>query len=270
MSGRNSNRGRTVISKVLSIFDAFGPAEPRLTLTEIGHRTGLPLATVHRLCAELVGWGGLERDARGSYRIGMRLWEVGSLTPQRSGLREIAIPFMENLYEATHENVQLAVLADRDALFVEKISGPQSVPIVTRVGGRLPLHATGAGKALLAYGPPALLEAVIARGLPQLTPFTITDPEILRRAMQEVRRNGFAYTRDEMTLGSVSVAAPIFGPDDTAIAAISIVVRSATSDIGRLALAVRTAAVGVSRRVAEVWDGAQPAAREEAHALTRG
>jgi DNA-binding IclR family transcriptional regulator len=265
MSGGNSDPGRTVTSKVLAILDAFGPADPRLTLTELGQRTNLPLATVHRLCAELVEWGGLERDERGAYRIGMRLWEVGSLTPERSGLREIAIPFMENLYEATHENVQLAVLADRDALFVEKISGPQSVPIVTRVGGRLPLHATGAGKALLAYGPPSLLEALIARGLPQLTPFTITDPDVLRRCMDEVRRNGFAFTRDEMTLGSVSVAAPIFGPDDTAIAAISLVVRSATADIGRLALGVRTAAVGVSRRVAEAWDGTWPSPGDDRH-----
>jgi DNA-binding IclR family transcriptional regulator len=263
MSGGTADPGRTVTSKVLAILDAFGPTDPRLTLTELGQRTSLPLATVHRLCAELVDWGGLERDERGAYRIGMRLWEVGSLTPERSGLREIAIPFMENLYEATHENVQLAVLADRDALFVEKISGPQSIPIVTRVGGRLPLHATGAGKALLAYGPPSLLEALIARGLPQLTPFTITDADVLRRCMDEVRRNGFAYTRDEMTLGSVSVAAPIFGPDDTAIAAISLVVRSATADIGRLALAVRTAAAGVSRRVAEAWDGTWPLATDD-------
>ena len=140
------------------------------------------------------------------------------------------MPFMENLYEATHENVQLAVLADCDALFVEKINGPQSVPILTRVGGRLPLHATGVGKALLAYGPPEP-----PRGGDRARPAAAHahSPSPIRTSCavpwQEVRRNGFAYTRDEMTLGSVSVAAPIFGPEDAAVAAISLVVRSATA-----------------------------------------
>ena len=110
----------------------------------------------------------------------MRLWEIGSLAPQRNGLREIAIPFMEDLYEATHENVQLAVLAGREALFVERINGRHSVPTVTRVGGRLPLHATGVGKALLAFAPEPVLEEVIAAGLPALTQSTITDPRALR------------------------------------------------------------------------------------------
>jgi len=255
MSGGNGLAGRTVTSKVLAILDAFGSGDTSLTLSQIGRRTQLPLPTVHRLATELVEWGGLERAARGTYRIGVRLWEIGSLTPQRSSLREIAMPFMEDLYEATHENVQLAVLAGYEALFVEKISGRHSVAIVTRVGGRLPLHATGVGKALLAFSPPDFVEAVIARGLPRLTPSTITDPDVLRGALEDARRAGYAFTRDEMTLGSVSVAAPIFGTGDALVGAMSLVVRAAGADVGRLALPVRTAALGLSRRVAEAWDG---------------
>ena len=181
-------------------------------MTELSRRSGLPVATVHRLVRELVRWGALERDDDGTYRVGVRLWEIGSLAPIRAGLRELAIPYMEDLYEATHENVQLAVLDGLDALFVEKISGRDSTPIVTRVGGRLPLHATGVGKVLLAYAPPWVLDGLLARGLEALTPRTIVDPAELRRNLDEVRRMGFAYTRDEMTIGSVSVGAPGLRP----------------------------------------------------------
>ena len=260
MSGGNSIGRRSVTSKALAILDTFGPGDQQLSLSEIGERTGLPLSTAHRLTTELVRWGGLERASRGTYRVGLRLWEIGSLAPQRSGLRDIAIPFMEDLYEATHENVQLAVLVGHEALFVEKISGRHSVPIVTRVGGRLPLHATGVGKALLAFSPAAVVEAVLADGLTRLTAHTITDAGTLREALEEIRRVGFASTREEMTLGSVSVAAPVFGADGEVVAAISLVVRSQGADIGRLALPVRTAALGLSRRVAESWDGMLPLA----------
>jgi len=258
MSGGNAVGGRTVTSKVLAILDAFALDGTQLSLSEMARQTGLPISTVHRLAAELVSWGGLDRRPGGTYRIGLRLWEIGSLAPQRTGLREIAIPFMEDLYEATHENVQLAVLDGHDALFVEKISGRDSVPIVTRVGGRLPLHATGVGKALLAFAQPAFIDEVIAAGLPQLTPHTIINPVELRLCLEEVRRVGYSHTRDEMTIGSVSIGAPVIGPSGGVVAALSLVVRSRSVDQGRLSVAVRMAALGLSRRVAEAWDGSPP------------
>src|SRR5574340_299537 len=107
VSGGNSDPGRTVTSKVIAILEAVSAGGGRLTLSQISRRSRLPIATVHRLAGELVGWGGLERDAGGAYRIGARLWEIGSLTPNRTGLRELAMPFMEDIYEVTHENVQL-------------------------------------------------------------------------------------------------------------------------------------------------------------------
>lgn len=260
MSGNSSVAGQSVTSKVLAILGVFTAGQSRLTLTELSRRSGLPIATVHRLVGELAGWGALERDDDGTYRVGVRLWEIGSLAPIRAGLRELAIPYMEDLYEATHENVQLAVLDGLDALFVEKISGRDSTPIVTRVGGRLPLHATGVGKVLLAFAPPWVLDGLIARGLEALTPRTIVDPDELRRNLDEVRRLGFAYTRDEMTVGSVSVGSPVYGPNETVVAAMSIVIGSRTTDVARLAPVVRTAARGLSRRLHEAWDGILPTA----------
>jgi DNA-binding IclR family transcriptional regulator len=254
VSGRNGEPGRSVLNKSFAILKALQSAETGLTRAQLSRRTGLPMTTVHRLATELRANGALELTEGGNYRIGPWLWELGTLAAQRVLLREIAIPYMEDLYEATHENVQLAVLDGHDALYLERIHGPRSLPILTRVGGRLPLHATGVGKALLAYAPPEFAEEVIGRGLQRMTPNTITDPELLRRDLAEVRRRGFAVTREEMTLRAVSVAAPIRGPDDEVIAAVSLVVNARGADVSRLAPAVQTVARSLSRRVSERWD----------------
>lgn len=254
--------GRSVTGRVFAILDSFVPGEARLTLTQIARRTGLPIATAHRLVRELVNHGALERGPGRTYGIGIRLWEIGSLAPVRSGLRELAIPFMEDLYEATHGNVQLAVLDGSDALFIDKIGGRSSVQIITRVGGRLPLHATGVGKVLLAHAPASVLDDVLARGLEAHTAATITDPDRLRACLEQVRADGYAWTRDEMTNGAVSVGAPVVGPDGTVVAAISIVVDTQNADIPRLAPLVRTAARGLSRQVTDWWDRTLPSAAD--------
>ncbi|HEY9476768.1 MAG TPA: IclR family transcriptional regulator [Mycobacteriales bacterium] len=259
MAGNSGEPGRSVTSKVLAILGAFSVAHSELTLAQIARRTGLPVPTVHRLARELVAWGGLERLPDGTYRIGLRLWEIGSLAPQQRRIRQIAIPFMEDLYEATHGNIQLAVREGGEALYIEKISGRYAVPIVSRVGGRLPLHATGVGKILLAFAPQEVIDQVLTAGLARLTPKTIVMPGKLLRALAEVRRTGLAFCYEEMTLGSVSVATPIHGPDQSVIAALSIVVHSFPADAQRFAPAVRTAGLGISRQLARM-DSAAPEA----------
>src|SRR3989449_4367990 len=101
--------GRSVTNKVLALLEAFTPEAPELTLSELARRAGVSVSTAHRRAAELVGWGALERGTDGRFHIGLRLWEVASLAPRGLGLREAAMPFLEDLYEVSHENVQLAV-----------------------------------------------------------------------------------------------------------------------------------------------------------------
>jgi DNA-binding IclR family transcriptional regulator len=249
----NSTRtpGRSVTSKVLSVLDAFSAGTPRLSLNEISRNTGLPLSTTYRLVSELVDWGGLERCEGVGYRIGLRLWEVGSLAPRGEGLRDVALPFMQDLYDATRENVHLAVLDGLEALYVEKITGRRSVAAKSRRGGRLPLHATGVGKVLLAHAPPDLFSAVVEAGLKRYTPHTLVAPGLLHRALEEIRRTGVAHSRDELTVGTVAVAAPVFGAQGKVIAALAVVVRSASADLGRLEPAVRCAASSMSRALRE-------------------
>ena len=250
-----------MISKVVSLLDAFGPSSPELSLTQLSQITGLPLSTTYRLAAELVEWGGLERGDGTGYRIGMRMYELGSLAPRAGTLREVALPYMQDLYEATRENVHLAVQDGLEVLYVETIAGRGSVPIRSRRGGRLPLHATGVGKVLLAYAPREMYEEVLAEGLTRYTPYTIATPGHLRRALADVRRTGIAYAREEMSLGSLSVAAPVLDGDGVVVAALAVVVRSGRRDLSRLAPAVRTAAISISRALHERAGIARPLRR---------
>lgn len=250
MAGNNAaSAGRSVTSKVFALLAAFTPAAPERSLTQLAQAAGLPVSTTYRLASELVVRGGLERVPGGGYRIGLRMWEIGLLALRGTPLSAVALPFMQDLYDATRENVHLAVLDGARALYLEKITGRGAVRLVTRRGGRLPLHATGVGKVLLAHAPPELLEQVLAGGLKRYTPSTIVTPEHLRRALAEVRRTGVALSREELTLGTLSVAAPVFGVGGTSDAALSIVVRSARADLRRLGPAVRTAAMGISREL---------------------
>ncbi len=122
---------------------------------------------------------------------------------------------------------------------------------LTRPGRRLPLHATGVGKVLLAYATPEFVDQVVARGLPEMTPHTITDGDTLRKCLVEVRERGYATTRDEMTMGAVSVGAAILAPDERVVGAVSLVVASRGADARSLAIAVRAVASGITRRVGE-------------------
>jgi DNA-binding IclR family transcriptional regulator len=151
-------RGRSVTSKVVSLLDAFQLGDVELSLNELARRTDLPLSTAYRLASELVTWGGLERAEGGGYRVGLRLLEVGSRAPRSAGLNEIVVPFMQDLFVATRQNVHLAVLAGHEALYVERVTGLQSITVKSRRWGRMPLHATGVGKVLLAYADPRDVE----------------------------------------------------------------------------------------------------------------
>ncbi|WP_202638848.1 IclR family transcriptional regulator [Bailinhaonella thermotolerans] len=236
-----------VTRRVLAILAAFTPETPAMPLAEIARRAGLPPATAHRLVAELTRWGALERDERGVYRIGLRLWEVGALAPRGLGLREAAMPFLEDLYEATHENVQLAVLDGLEVVYLERISGRDAVHVFTRVGGRFDACATGVGLALLAHADRELQERAIAAPKLRRTPKTICDPGELRRVLADVRRTGVAISDGQVELVALSVAAPVFGPGDRAVAAVSVVVPSRERAALPLVPAVLAAARGISR-----------------------
>lgn len=237
----------SVTRRVLGILAAFTPGRPAMTLSEISRCCGLPMATAHRLVAELVDWGALERGDDGLYRVGLRLWEVAALAPRGPGLREAALPFLEDLYEATHQNVQLAVLDGTEVVYLERFSGRGAVHVFTRVGGRFPAHATGVGLVLLAHAAPEVQERVIAGPLRRFTDRTIGSGAVLRRVLADVRRTGVAISDGQVELVALSVAAPVYGPGDRVVAAVSVVIPADTGEPHTLVPAVRTTARGISR-----------------------
>jgi DNA-binding IclR family transcriptional regulator len=245
--GALAAHARSAPERLLSVLAAFDHTHAALSLSDISRRAGLTLTTAHRLVGALTEWGALERDPAGVYHVGLRLWEVAALAPRGLALRQAALPFLEDLYEATHENVQLAVRDGSEVVYTEWLSGRSAVGVLVRVGARWPLHVTGVGLALLAHSEAELQEAYCAGPLAAYTSHTITDPTRLRRTLADVRRSGVAVSSRQVTDDALSVAAPVRGPGGAVAAAVSVVVPYADAQVPVLAPAVRLAARGISR-----------------------
>lgn len=246
MSSRASPAPAAVLDRAFAVLGAFGPGHAERTLAELAADAGLPRSTTHRLATQLERLGALERTARG-WRLGVRMFELGQLVPTQLRIRERALPFMGDLYEATHETIHLAVLSGEDVVYVEIIAGHARVPSPSRRGGRVPAHWTAVGKVLLAFA-----DAWPAAGgapLSAATARTITDRAKLRGALAEVRRAGIAIDDEEAMLGLCCVAAPVMDHRGVAAAlSISMAVGGPLTPRGA-APVVRTAASALSREL---------------------
>ncbi|MFJ6854496.1 IclR family transcriptional regulator [Streptomyces sp. NPDC091271] len=247
MAGNAARPGRSVTSRALAILGVFDERHRQLGLTDLAARAGLPAATAHRLVGELVTWGALSRTEAGTYVVGRRLWDIGLLAPVHTGLGQIASPYLHDLYGATGATVHLAVREGRRALYVDRLSGHASAPVVSAIGSRLPLHTTGVGKVLLAHAP-ADIQAAVLDDLPRVTPHTVTQPGRLRRQLEKVREDDFATTVEEMSLGARSAAVPIRA-GGIVVAALGVVVPSLKRDRTRLVSALQVAARGIGRSI---------------------
>ncbi|PSM40362.1 IclR family transcriptional regulator [Streptomyces dioscori] len=234
-----------MLEKSALILNSFLPDGGPYRLSELVARTGLSKPTAHRLTADLTRLGWLERTGA-HYRLGAKLFELGALVPRRRDLRETALPFLQDLFEATHEIVHLGVREGLDVVYLERIHGHNAIWLPSRIGGSLPLTCTGVGKALLAFSDAELTERVLSQPLPRLTPYTITDPEQLRTSLEQTQVSGLAYEEQEAAKGVSCIAAPVFVAG-TAVAALSVAVPRARFRPAQLAPAVRTAALGLSR-----------------------
>lgn len=231
----------SVMGKIQVIFDAFMAGGSRLSLADIVRLTSLPKTTVHRICQVLTGAGMLEQVS-GGYRLGMRLFELGQRVPRQRILRDAARPAMQELLYQSKAIVHLAVLDGLDALVIERLS-PYRLP--TRhapIAGRMPLHCTAAGKALLAFSPPELVTEVLREGLPRRTPHTITSALHFTNSLERARRDGIATEVEEMHVGFLSAGAPILNADMTPAAAISATTTLHDTRMEHLSELVRSAA----------------------------
>lgn len=213
---------RTAAGRLLSILDTFDQDHLELSLSEISRRAELTLSTTHRLVGELVEWGALERTPSGHYTIGMRVLELGSLEPQILHLQAVAGPYLSDLQAAINANVHLSIRDQLDVVYIDDLQQQQGAHVLSRLGGRWPLHTTATGMVLLAFAPPQVRDEALSGRLKRYTEHTITDVEVLRKMLSEVRRTGFAVLNDSITVGACAVGLPVRGPRNREIAAVSV------------------------------------------------
>ncbi len=234
---------RSVTLRAASVLGAFDGEHRCLNLSQLSRRSGLPLATVHRLAADLVESRLLVRRGDGRYEIGAHMWRLGLLAPVTS-LRELALPHLQDLVAATGYTVDLAVLDGASALVIERLAGSKSIPTRHNPGDRLPLYCTAVGKMLLAYAPEPVIDEV-TRDLRRFTAYTVTDARVLHGQLDQIRRSGLARSAQERRLGLSSVAAPVNGHNGV-MAGIALLAPLASPRLGSALPHLRTAAASVS------------------------
>jgi DNA-binding IclR family transcriptional regulator len=239
----------TVLGKAVTILRAFAAEDRAVGLAELARRTGLHKATVHRLVGELVSNRLLDR-VEGGYRLSGGLFELGMLASVERSLLELAMPFLQDLYERTHETVHLGVRESAEVVYVAKIGGHRQAAVPSRTGGRMPLYCTALGKVLLAHADPDLRRAVLSGPLERRTPRTIVAAGILARQLEEVLETGVAFEHEESAVGITCVAAPVLVGGTDVVAAVSVTGPTTRLQPEQHVAAVRAAAAGLASTVA--------------------
>jgi IclR family acetate operon transcriptional repressor len=220
---RRPRRSVQSVDRALDLLEALAAADGETSITSLAAKTGLHVSTVHRLLATLLRRGYVRQNPETSrYYAGTKLATLAEGRSHFGEMRHRARPILRAITESTRETANLVVLDDTAAVYIDTVPSPQVVRLFTAIGNRVPLHATGAGKCLLAALPTAKRESLLDRvDLRQYTPHTITEPAALRRALDETRERGFAIDDEEYDDGVRCVALPVGGMND-AVAAISV------------------------------------------------
>ena len=234
---------RSVTVRATAVLAAFDREHRWLNLSQLSRRSGLPLATVHRLAADLVEGQMLVRRGDGRYEIGARIWRLGLLAPA-TDLRELAMPHLQDFVSATGHTVHLAVLDGASALVIERLAGTKTLATRHSPGARVPLHCTAVGKALLAFASAGLIEEVMG-DLPRHTAYTVTDSRALYQQLDGIRRTGLARSAQEHRLGVSSVAAPVNGHEGV-VAALGLLAPLSSPRVAGALPHLRAAAASVS------------------------
>lgn len=236
------------VMKALQLLDAFRGAGPTLGVSEIARRAGVPKSTAFRLLTHLEHGGYVERSGR-DYCLGRHLFELGNSVPlcRSRGLLTIAAPHLGQLFVRVQKVVHLAVLEGIEVVYLDKIYGPGTVQVTTRVGGRMPAACSSLGKAMLAFSDRDTIDHVLRTGLTRRTRYSVADPAQFLRQLARIRGEGVAYDREEVQLGLVCAAAPVRGADGRAVAAVSVSSQPLRFDLNVVAAEVRRTAAAISR-----------------------
>ncbi|MDD2665326.1 MAG: IclR family transcriptional regulator [Dechloromonas sp.] len=209
---------------MMSLLDALAAAPEPASLKQLAAETELHPSTAHRILAAMTAARFVERQDAGNYSLGIRLLELGNIVKSRISLRQVALPFMQELHERIGEAINLGARHDDEIVYLERTSSGRSlVRVVYLVGGRAPLHLTSLGKLYLAAeSAQAVRDYAKRTGLPGKTPHSLTTLVALEKELDKVRRHGIAYDDEEAELGLKCVAAPIYDDEGHIVAALSV------------------------------------------------
>lgn len=240
----------------MAVLRSFTPADADgLGFTELGRRTGMAKGTLHRVLADMVAQRLLDRSGD-TYHLGGLLFELGMLASREREFLEVAVPYLEDLRERTRETVHLGVREADEVVYLTKLGGHGQARTPSRPGGRMPLHATAIGKALLAGAPEDVRARVLSGPLERFAARTIVAPGALARHLDQVLAAGVSFEFEESQPGLVCVAAPVPDADGVPVAAVSIAGPLHRFDPRAHAAAVRATASAIASRLDRRRDGA--------------
>jgi DNA-binding IclR family transcriptional regulator len=213
-----------VLDRALGILEFLAEQHEPLGLTELAERLALNKSTAHRLAMILERHRMIERDSQmGRYRLGMRLFELGSIAISRFDIREKARMHLEQLRYEVDESVHLCTLDNGEVLYLDRVEPTRSVRMECRVGRRNPAHCTAVGKAMLANLPEREVDQILQQhGMPRKTPATLTTPVELKADLNVIRARGYAIDDEEVEEGVRCVGVAVLGPNGRPLAAISV------------------------------------------------
>jgi DNA-binding IclR family transcriptional regulator len=213
-----------VIERMFALIDVLASREEAMSLKEISEKTGLHPSTTHRILNDLATGRFVDRPEPGSYRLGMRLLELGNLVKGRLSVRDAALTPMRELHRLTQQPVNLSLRQGDEIVYVERAFSERSgMQVVRAIGGRAPLHLTSVGKLFLAVDDPQRVRAYATRtGLSGQTKNSITDLGQLERELARVRQYGIARDNEELELGVRCMAVGLYDDQNRLVAGLSI------------------------------------------------
>jgi DNA-binding IclR family transcriptional regulator len=200
------------LERGLDLLFLFSEEKPSLTMEEISSRSGLPKSTCYRFMNTFKRKNLVELDgASGRYRLGVRFLKLESAVQSSLSIAQISLPHLKRLSQVSGETAQLVVLNKNEGVCVERVESTATLRVMPDKGTPICLHSGASGKVILAYLSPEERARIIQeKGLKKLTANTITDPAVLRKELDEIRRRGIAQSDQEIYEGVKAVAAPIF------------------------------------------------------------
>jgi len=212
------------LTRGLSLLEALARAEGGLTLTDVAQRVQLAPSTAHRLLSTLEKMGYVyQAGDLGRWYVGLQAFTVGTSFLANRDFVAQSHPYMRRLMEQSGETANLGILEGTDAVFIDQVQCREMMRTIVKLGSRVPLHASGVGKAIFAAMPDDEIEAILkVKGLPRITGNTITSPETMWAAIRVIRQRGWSFDDEEHALSTRCVAAPIYNEHAEVLGAISL------------------------------------------------